>query len=112
MINGLFQHAVRIGLCFAVLVTSARANAASPTIIPRPAVMEARTGVFRITADTQIAAGGAAAAEAAKLVDALAPATGYRLQRADDTKSGRNRIGMSFLNFPVFTTRYERPSFC
>ncbi|MEE8452477.1 MAG: beta-N-acetylhexosaminidase [Thermoguttaceae bacterium] len=56
-----------------------------PSILPRPARMTAREGVFRISADTPVVARGDAAVEAGKLIDTLAPAMGYRLRPVGDT---------------------------
>jgi hexosaminidase len=58
----------------------AAAAGAAISIVPLPASVEQRDGSFRITASTCVVAEGPAAAEAAKLVDALAPALGYRLK--------------------------------
>ena len=52
------------------------------SVIPRPASVERREGAFRLTAQTRIVAGGPAWAEASKLIDALAPATGFVLRGA------------------------------
>ena len=48
-------------------------------VIPRPVSMKCDDGYFQIGPQTRIVAANEAAAEASKLVDALAPAMGYRL---------------------------------
>ncbi|MGD8500180.1 MAG: beta-N-acetylhexosaminidase [Phycisphaerales bacterium] len=51
-------------------------------VIPKPVSVECSDGFFVITPSTQVVADKDAATEASKLVDTLAPATGYRLRRA------------------------------
>ncbi len=51
-----------------------------PSVIPLPVSLEFRDGAFAITESTGVVAEGPAATEAAKLIDALAPALGYRLK--------------------------------
>ena len=48
-------------------------------IIPRPVSMECEDGYFQIGPKTRIVAANEAATEASKLIDALAPAMGFRL---------------------------------
>lgn len=51
-------------------------------VIPRPVSIERSDGTFHLTPATRIVARGPAWAEAAKLIDALAPATGFVLRGA------------------------------
>ena len=66
--------------------STAQAEQPSPSIVPLPVKMSARKGVFRISPKTRVIAEGKAAAGAGKLIDALAPAMGFSLNRADDPK--------------------------
>ena len=61
-------------------------------VIPLPVSVETRAGSFLITLATLVVAPGAAAPEAAKLMDALAPAMGYRLKPAEDAAAGKGGI--------------------
>ena len=61
---------------------SAGAASAAVGIVPLPASIEQRDGSFPITPSTCVVAEGPAAAEASKLIEALAPAMGYRLKPA------------------------------
>ncbi|MEA3367850.1 MAG: hypothetical protein U9R68_07035, partial [Planctomycetota bacterium] len=77
-----------VRLCAAGLVLSSMALGAEPpgrpplpSIVPRPARMRVCDGTFRFTPGTRVIAGGRAAREAAKLIDALAPAMGFRLKQ-------------------------------
>ncbi|MBP7937306.1 MAG: beta-N-acetylhexosaminidase [Phycisphaerae bacterium] len=56
-------------------------------LVPMPVEMKAGSGAFTITSGTVVVASGPAAAEARKLVDALAPAMGYRLRLADGAEA-------------------------
>jgi alpha-N-acetylglucosaminidase len=57
-----------------------------------PVSVEYDEGVFVITPSTQVVAEGDAATNAAKLVDALAPAMGFRLDVAKDTPGATSSI--------------------
>ncbi|MDY0355481.1 MAG: beta-N-acetylhexosaminidase [Sedimentisphaerales bacterium] len=63
-------------------------------VIPRPVLAERLEGVFRITPSTRILAEGAAAAEAKKLVEALAPAMGFSLELTASLQPGERAIEM------------------
>jgi len=78
---GFLQWTIIAGLALA----TGRVPAAStrPAIIPQPITVELRNDQFVIDAQTRIVAEGPARAEARKLIDYLAPAMGYRLERAD-----------------------------
>jgi hexosaminidase len=52
------------------------------SVIPKPVSIEHRAGFFAITPTTRVIAESDAAVEGSKLIDALAPAMGFRLQRA------------------------------
>lgn len=68
---------------------------AAISVVPLPASVEPQDGSFLITASTSVVAEGPAAAEAAKLVDALAPALGHRLkQAASSTGEGRIQLAL------------------
>ncbi len=59
---------------------------------PYPSLSKTAQGSFLITPTTPVVAPGAAAPEAAKLMDALAPAMGYRLKPAEDAAVGKGGI--------------------
>ena len=65
---------------------------AVPSIITKPVEMTVRNGAFQISSDTQVIARGEAAAEALKLIDAFAPAAGFRLKHLDTTAREENLI--------------------
>jgi len=90
-----------VRLCAAVLVLSSMAPGAEPTgrpplpsIVPRPVRMEVCDGTFRFTPATRVIAGGRAAREAAKLIDALAPAMGFRLKQEEASSSPGNTVSL------------------
>ena len=83
---------------FSLLIVEPKPAAAdinTPSIIPQPVEMIIGSGSFVIQPDTQIVAKDDAAAEASKLVDALAPATGFRLKRIDAITQEDNLIILS-----------------
>ena len=76
-----FAVVILIGLS-SLTGLAAGSRAGEVSVIPRPVSVERVDGVFRLTAETRIVARGPAWAEAAKLIDALAPATGFVLRGA------------------------------
>lgn len=80
-------------MCLCMLVTAFGARETT-SIIPLPVECEWRDGSFVITSSTRIAATGVAAVEASKLMDVLAPAMGYRLERVDDPPANGNAVQM------------------
>ena len=77
--------------CLSVVVTGGGAPTTA-SLIPLPVTIEYGQGAFTITQATRVVAEGDAATEAAKLVDALAPAMGFRLKVADDPKAAKGGI--------------------
>ena len=75
--------------------STALAERPSPSIVPLPVKMIVGKGVFHISPKTRVIADGKAAAEAVKLIDALAPAMGFSLKRADDAKEAGNAITLT-----------------
>ena len=61
---------------------AAGVEAEALSVIPRPVSVERQEGTFRLTPQTRIVVAGPAWAEATKLIDALAPATGFVLRGA------------------------------
>ncbi len=61
-------------------------------IIPLPVSVERGDGSFSITPSIQVIAGDDAATEAAKLIEALAPAMGFRLNVVKDSPAATNSI--------------------
>src|SRR5210317_159436 len=76
-----------------VLVTIS-ASAAEPgvSIIPAPAAMEMRKGSFQLDSRTRVVAAGDARGEAAKLIDYLVTATGYRPKLVETSKQPNNSV--------------------
>ncbi len=85
---------------FVILVPVSRASVAGEMdgdgidVIPRPVLAERLEGVFHVTPSTRILAQGAAAAEAKKLVEALAPAMGFSLELTASLRPGERAIEM------------------
>ncbi len=61
-------------------------SGATINVIPKPISVEPGEGFFVITPSTQVLAEANAAAEATKLIDALAPAMGFKLSLSSDSK--------------------------
>ena len=70
-------HIITIAICFISTMGSA---AGMMNVIPLPVSVEERGGEFVIDSSTHVIAESEAAIEAAKLIEALAPAMGFRLQ--------------------------------
>jgi len=85
---------VLTGTLFAYLCLGclAGAIARSASIIPLPVSMEQGDGSFLVTRSACVAAEGDAAAEASKLIDALAPAMGYRLKLVESSAAREGNI--------------------
>jgi hexosaminidase len=66
----------------------------SVSIIPQPVSVEVNDGYFQIGPETQIIAENEAAAEAAKLINAMAPAMGFKLSLADSSQRRRDSISL------------------
>ena len=64
------------------------------SIIPQPVSIEYDDGYFQIGPETQIIAENEAAAEAAKLIDTLAPAMGFKLNIADASRRRADSISL------------------
>ncbi len=75
----LHPHVVIVALCWGMIAPNARCEP-SAALVPLPATLVWREGVFRMNSATCLAAEGDAAVEARKLTDALAPALGFRLR--------------------------------
>ena len=71
-------HIVVIAVCLTPALGTATGTV---NVVPSPVSVEERAGVFVIESSTHVIAEGKAAIEAAKLIESLAPATGYRLKR-------------------------------
>ena len=67
----------------------------SPMLIPEPVSVETEDGSFLIVSSTRVVAGRQARAEAVKLIDALAPAVGFRLKQTDDMARRDGNIALS-----------------
>jgi len=69
--------------------------AARPGLIPQPVKLSMGEGAFRFTPATRVTATGAARAEALQLIEALAPAMGYRLKLAESAPDGGGVVEMA-----------------
>lgn len=78
--HGAFTRVAAVMICTGWWLAAVAGAAVS--IIPLPVSLEQRDGSFLITPATSVVAEGPAAGEASKLIEALAPALGYRLQLA------------------------------
>ena len=62
------------------------------SVIPLPVSIEQSDGSFRVTPATSVVAAGDAAPEASKLIEALAPALGYRLKLVESGPTAKDSI--------------------
>lgn len=87
-----------------VLITAicpaAERNSELVSVIPQPVSMEYDEGHFQIGPETRIVAENEAAAEAAKLIDALVPAMGFKLNMADSSQRRRRSITLELEKGP------------
>ena len=82
-------------LCVALASAAGSAAGSGPetlNIIPQPVSVERLEGAFRITPETRIVAWGEAVAEAIKLVETLAPVTGYPMRLVSTLQPGERAI--------------------
>ncbi|MEA3225305.1 MAG: beta-N-acetylhexosaminidase, partial [Planctomycetota bacterium] len=79
-------------MTFGVAGMAAGSHRQTVSVIPKPVSVECRDGYFAITRSTRIIAENDAAAEASKLIDALAPAMGFGLHRAVALRPRDNAI--------------------
>jgi len=94
MLDG--THA-RIAIIMAVITAicpAAEQPDKSVSTIPQPVSMEISDGYFQIGPDTRIIAENEAAAEAAKLIDSLASAMGFKLSLANTSRRRRGSISL------------------
>ena len=82
-------------LCLGAVAGTIRGAA---SVIPLPVSMEQGDGAFVITPSTCVVAEGSAAAEASKLIDALAPAMGYRLKLVDSPATQEGNIHLKIVS--------------
>ncbi len=91
----LIRKSVQIAIILVVFIAicpAAEQAGESLSVIPQPVSMEVNDGYFEIGLDTRVAAENEAATEAAKLIDALAPAMGFKLSLADASQRRRGSI--------------------
>lgn len=82
-----------VTLCVSLYVAAeARAAHETLSIVPLPVSVERRDGTYRLTPSAAVVATSDAGGEASKLIDALAPALGYRLKPAADSATATNGI--------------------
>ncbi|MGB2865803.1 MAG: beta-N-acetylhexosaminidase [Sedimentisphaerales bacterium] len=92
MLNRTHAHIAIILVVITAICPAAEQPSKSVSIIPQPVSIKYDDGYFEIGPETRIIAEGEAAAEAAKLIDALAPAIGFKLSIADDPTRRDNSI--------------------
>ena len=80
---------------FAGNVTATDSARPTVNVIPKPISVESGEGFFVITPSTQVVAESNAAAEAAKLIDAMAPAMGFKLQIAPASQESKQAIRLT-----------------
>ncbi len=80
--------------CSALAEGAARAQR-EIAIVPRPAQLIEGEGVFQVDKDLPVVAGTQARAEAVKLIDALAPAMGFRLKVVEAAPEGARAVVLS-----------------
>ena len=86
--HSIASHIVAVVVCASPAVeVAARATGRTSSVVPVPVSVEHRDGSFLIEPSTQVVAEDSAAAEASKLIAALAPAMGYRLRLANDSRT-------------------------
>jgi hexosaminidase len=85
------QIAITLALFIAVC-PAAEQSGELVSIIPQPVSIESENGYFQIRPKTRIIAENEAATEAAKLIDALIPAMGFKLNLADASQRRRGSI--------------------
>ncbi len=90
---------VPIGILFAYLCLGclAGALAGKTSVIPLPVSIEQGDGSFPITQSTCVVAEGSAATEASKLIEALAPAMGYRLKLVESSAGQEGNIHLKIV---------------
>lgn len=82
------SHVVAVVVCASPAVgLAAHAAGRTSSVVPIPVSVEHRDGFFLIGPSTPVVAEDSAVAEASKLIAALAPAMGYRLRLADDSRT-------------------------
>ncbi len=90
----------KMAVCLAVAIISACPWLSAATgkaretisLLPSPVSLEQSEGAFRVTPSTNVIAAGDAAREGAKLIDALAPALGYRLKLVESGPTAKDTI--------------------
>jgi len=92
MLNRTYAPIAIIVAVFISVCPAAEQSGELINIIPQPVSMEVSDGYFEIGPETRVAAENDAAAEAEKLIDALAPAMGYKLSLADTSQRRRGSI--------------------
>jgi hexosaminidase len=92
MLNRTHAQIAIILAVLAAICPAAGQSGESVSVIPQPVSMEVDDGYFEIGPDTRVFAENEATTEAAKLIDALAPAIGFKLSLADASQRRRGSI--------------------
>jgi len=79
---------------FSAICPAAERPGESVSVIPQPVSMEVNDGYFEIGPDTRVVAENEAVNEAAKLIDALTPAMGFKLSLVDASQRRRGSISL------------------
>jgi len=94
MLDGTHARIAIIMALITAICPAAEQPDKSVSTIPQPVSMEISDGYFQIGPDTRIIAENEAAAEAAKLIDSLASAMGFKLSLADTSQRRRGTISL------------------
>ena len=79
----MMSHFTLVFLCVVGMGDEVRVESGGASLIPQPVSMVAREGRFRFSSETKLVARGPAATEAGKLIEAFAPAMGFKLKVAE-----------------------------
>jgi hexosaminidase len=99
----LMRKNAQIAIILVVLTAicpAAEQSGESVSVIPQPVSMELDEGHFQIGPKTRIIAENDAATEAAKLIDALAPAMGFKLRLVNESQRRRGSITLELSKGP------------
>jgi len=94
MLNGTYAQIAIILTLLTAFCSATEQSGELVSVIPQPVSMEVSDGYFEIGPDTHVVAENEAATEAMKLVDALAPAMGFKLNIADASQRRRGSISL------------------
>jgi len=100
MLNKTHAQIAMVLAVLAAVCPAAERSGGLVSIIPQPVSIEYENGYFQIGPKTRVIAENDAAAEAAKLIDALAPAMGFELSLVNASQRRRGSIAMELEKGP------------